>query len=434
MSSLQWSEEPPVRKDEADLPEPSWPKDFRLAEIARNLAASRGGSMLCDADLNLVWVSEELKALLGEYDEDKLGYGRHVIEAYMSDTWSDTVTEETQMRMFVEGLPMMVERTPGGKKGLAETIKRANAEWSCAPKWAGEEMMADEAVDQLIDALEPVKPPPISTHLLEFIQGDLPPMQVVENHIHLHDESGEYIGCAILFEPALSARVLTMVARGDEPMFERMARLFDPGRRRAAVLFGDLQDSSVLSRRLPSGAYFKLVRAITTALDKVVIKHKGIVGKHAGDGVTAFFLSEDLGSESAACRTAIEAARDMAVAARDAVKELGEEGALLEPDECLVNVGVHWSGTLYMGQLVTGGRLEVTALGDEVNECARVQESARDGSVLATKVLIEHLTDEDAKALGVDSDAVLYRPVSWLPGATEKAKRDAGGLPVTSLS
>jgi hypothetical protein len=28
---------------------------------------------------------------------------------------------------------------------------------------------------------------------------------------------------------------------------------------------------------------------------------------------------------------------------------------------------------------------------------------------------------------------VLYRPVSWLPGATDKAKRDAGGLPVTTL-
>ncbi len=389
--------------------------------------------MLCDADLNLVWVSDELKELMGEYDETKLGYGKHVVEAYMSDTWSNTVTADTQMRMFVEGLPMMIADTPGGKEGLAAAIKRANGEWSCAPDWAGGESMSDEAIDQLIEAVEPIDPPPIHTGVLDFVQGDLPPMQVVEHHVRLHDDRGNYIGCAILFEPGLSARVLTMVARGDEPMFERMARLFDPGRRRAAVLFGDLQDSSVLSRRLPSGAYFKLVRAITTALDNVVMKRKGIVGKHAGDGVTAFFLADDLGSESQACRAAIEAARDMTLAARDAVKEVGEEMGLLEPDECLVNVGVHWSGTLYMGQLVTGGRLEVTALGDEVNECARVQESARDGCVLATKVLVEHLTDADADDLGIDADGVLYRPISWLPGATDKAKRDAGGLPVTVL-
>jgi class 3 adenylate cyclase len=433
MSSLQWSEEPQVSPAEGDLPASTWPNDFRLAEIARNLASARGGSMLCDADLNLVWVSDELKELLGEHDEVKLGYGKHVVEAYMSDTWSGTVTCETQMRMFMEGLGLMVADTPGGKKGLADAIKRAKNEWSSVPEWIGDMKPTDEVIDQLVDAVEPVNPPPIHTNVLDFIQGDLPPLQVVEHHVRLHDDESNYIGCAILFEPGLSARVLTMVARGDEPMFERMARLFDPGRRRAAVLFGDLQDSSALSRRLPSGAYFKLIRAITTALDNVVMKHKGIVGKHAGDGVTAFFLADDLGSESRACRAAIEAGRDMTVAAHDAVKELGEETGLLEPDECLVNVGVHWSGTLYMGQLVTGGRLEVTALGDEVNECARVQESARDGCVLATKVLIEHLTDDDADTMGIDADGVLYRPVSWLPGATDKAKRDAGGLPVTTL-
>jgi class 3 adenylate cyclase len=432
MSSLPWFD-PEIARAKAALPEPSWPEDPQLAEIAHGLHAARGGSMLCDADLNLVWVSEELKAVMGEHDEDRLGYGKHIVEAYMSDTWSDTVTCDTQMRMFMQGLGMMVHDTPGGKKGLADIIKRAKNEWTSPPEWIGEDIPTDVAIDQWLDAIEPGDLAPIHTDVLDFVQGDLPPLQIVEIHIRLHDEEGRFIGIAILFEPGLSARVLALVSRGDEAMYERMARLWDPGRRRAAVLFGDLQDSSGLSRRLPSGAYFKLIRAITTALDNVVMERKGIVGKHAGDGVTAFFLADDLGSESEACKAAIEAARDMTLAARDAAKEVGEETGLLEPDECVVNVGVHWSGTLYMGQLVTGGRLEVTALGDEVNECARIQESASDGSVLATKVLVEHLSDEDAEALGIDADGVLYRPVAWLPGATEKAKRDAGGLPVTEL-
>lgn len=82
---------------------------------------------------------------------------------------------------------------------------------------------------------------------------------------------------------------------------------------------------------------------------------------------------------------------------------------------------------------MTGGRLEVTALGDEVNHAARIQEAARDGSVLVSKVLIEHLNEDDAARLGIDPDALLYRPVSELPSATEKARRDAGSIPVTSL-
>ena len=91
-----------------------------------------------------------------------------------------------------------------------------------------------------------------------------------------------------------------------------------------------------------------------------------------------------------------------------------------------LNVGVHWGGALYMGQVVTGGRLEVTALGDEVNECARIQETARDGTVLASKALIERLDAEDARGIGLDPERVVYRTIGELPGASEKAVRDAG--------
>ncbi|MDQ3955364.1 MAG: hypothetical protein M3285_07435, partial [Actinomycetota bacterium] len=118
---------------------------------------------------------------------------------------------------------------------------------------------------------------------------------------------------------------------------------------------------------------------------------------------------------------------------RDAAKRAGRDGDLIDPDACLLNVGVHWGGTLYIGQLVTGGRLEVTALGDEVNEAARIQESARDGKLLASKSLLEHLAAAEAAHLGLDPDNVIYRTVAELPGATSKAKRDAGGIPVTTL-
>ena len=86
-----------------------------------------------------------------------------------------------------------------------------------------------------------------------------------------------------------------------------------------------------------------------------------------------------------------------------------------------------------MGQVVTGGRLEVTALGDEVNEGARIQQSARDGAVLASKALIERLTVEDGRQIGVDPEEVVYTSLAELPGADAKAIRDAGTLPVTEL-
>jgi class 3 adenylate cyclase len=216
-------------------------------------------------------------------------------------------------------------------------------------------------------------------------------------------------------------------------MFERMAALEEPARHTAAVLFADLQASGALSRRLPSAAFFDLVKSLTTAMDRVVIEHGGIVGKHAGDGVTAFFLAEQFESASAAAAAAIDSAHQLRAQVGRIADRLGEETGLYSAADCAVNVGLHWGGTLYIGQVVTGGRLEVTALGDEVNEGARIQQSARDGAVLASKALIERLTVTDGAPIGVDPEEVVYTTLADLPGAEAKAVRDAGTMPVTEL-
>lgn len=172
---------------------------------------------------------------------------------------------------------------------------------------------------------------------------------------------------------------------------------------------------------------------MTTAIDAVVGDHDGIVGKHAGDGVTAFFLADDAGSTSRTARGAIEAARGITDAAAMTAAEFAADGVEVAPGDVRMNVGVHWGGALYMGQIVTGGRLEVTALGDEVNEAARIQQAARDGGAFASKAVLERLDPDDAHAVGIDPDAAAYRTVAELPGADEKILRDAGGIAVTAI-
>ncbi|MFN2524734.1 MAG: adenylate/guanylate cyclase domain-containing protein [Actinomycetota bacterium] len=410
------------------------PEDSRLADIGRELEKTGGAAMLCDSDWRLVWVSQHLKVLIGETDPEKLGYGKHIVACYISETWACRITAESQARSFLNEFPLFMYDTPGGKEGLFKVLRRALKEFEEElPEWADPSLSKDEIVDVLFGTIEPVKPPIVWTNQSDFVQEGLPPTPITGVHVRFHDHDGEFIGTALLYDPGLPARVLSLVARGDEGMFARMARLVEPGRKKAAILFADLQDSTAISRRLPSAAYFRLIRALTTAIDAVVVNREGIVGKHAGDGVTAFFLSEDLGSVSKSARAAIEAARQVTEAAATAAKQVGDETGLIQPESTFMNVAVHWGGTLYMGQLVTGGRLEVTALGDAVNECARMQETARDGEALASKSLIEQLESEDARALGLDPDGVVYRSISELPGATEKALRDAGTIPVTIL-
>ena len=120
---------------------------------------------------------------------------------------------------------------------------------------------------------------------------------------------------------------------------------------------------------------------------------------------------------------AIEAARRI----RAGAAELLDGG----PDVA-VNVGLHWGATLTVGQVSSLGRLEVTALGDEMNEAARIEAVATAGQILASKSLVERLTPEAAASLEVDPARMQYVSISSL-SADAKVIRDAGIIAVTPL-
>ncbi len=243
--------------------------------------------------------------------------------------------------------------------------------------------------------------------------------------LRVNDDDGEFIGVIRIGRIGLPDNLLARLGYGDRGLFERMDRVRDPARRPASILFADLENSGTLSRRLSSRGYFSLIRGLTDLIDSVVIEHAGIVGKHAGDGGSALFLAVDFeGSESSAARAALDAAR----AIREGATKLGPEGP-----GARVNLGLHWGATLMVGQVATNGRLEVTALGDPMNEAARIEAAATDGAILASKELIERLDPDDAAAVGIDPDAIDYVPLGELDGAGAKAVRDAGTIPVATL-
>ena len=85
------------------------------------------------------------------------------------------------------------------------------------------------------------------------------------------------------------------------------------------------------------------------------------------------------------------------------------------------------------GAVTTAGRSEVTALGDEVNEAARIEACATGGRMLASKALLERLDGVDAARVRIDPDHVVYTALADLPTATEKARRDAPAISVCEI-
>ena len=385
------------------------PTDPELAHWARLTEELRWAGFLLDADFRLVWVSPDLLRFLDSPPDEEVGYGAHVLEAFARDAWRRIATPESRRRLIEDLVPAVMGDASANSLNLGSIS------------------------DDTRTSMQDIEPRPFTQAIRTSFQyvepggdSDLPVMQVNVLVMPLRNETGGSIGVFALGYMSLRPELVALLARGDEAMYERMAKLVDPSSRECAILFCDLQGSTELARALPSAQYFRLIRNLWTEIDGLVARNKGIVGKHAGDGASAFFLVEDLGSPSLAVSAAIRTARG--------IHERSED--IFDGDmhtSCQMRVGLHWGGSLYLGQLVPGGRLDVTALGDPVNECARIQECADAHETLASKELIERLTDDDKAALGIDSEKIRYRPLSEVDNISAKASASAGSIPVTTL-
>lgn len=376
------------------------------------LALEAGGIMgeVQDAKFRPVFTSTEAMRVFQvstEEAEALLGVSR-IVRSVRGDASIMRVTHETGAAWFEQNAPIMRRYLESDDEDF-EAVFGPTAEYAAT--------------------LDPVERPPRAWHSrIEFRD-----IRVRENllggsdqvYIRLNDDTGEFIGVLVLDKPVLPDSLVVSLARGDKRMLERMGRLSEPAKRSAAILFADLEASGELSRRLSSRGYFDLIRDVTDVIDASVIAADGIVGKHAGDGGSALFVTDDFeGRESGAARAAMESARRI----RDGARDLGPDGVSV-----LVNVGLHWGSTLTIGQVATRGRLEVTALGDQMNEGARIESATAGGAVLASKELIERLGPDDAAALGLDPDTIAYTPLGDLDGVSPKAARDAGAIAVAKV-
>lgn len=388
------------------------PKHPVLAAAAQALEAVGAVAEVWDAEWRLAYLTTDylISAGAGRVPDGPLGIGEHVFSPGVIDAWL---------------------AWPAGP--TLESVRVSFADWGGIVLGAGSEardqppVLVDPRVRDVVCELQPRPTPAVWPDRVDvrFGTGVISYDGV---RVRLCGDDGAFAGSLMIAKPAVRGAVLGMLALGDRRLFDRLLDLIKPQRRAVAILFADLEGSSALSRTLSAAGYFALIRRLTREIDAEVVDRGGVVGKHMGDGVTAFFLSDGPDDESQAAAAAVDAVAAIRAAAKRAAQAHG-----LPEGDMVMRFGLHWGATVQVGRFVTAGRLEATAIGDEVNEAARIEACATGGRALASKGLIERLSAADAQRLGLDTATLRYAMLGDLPTATEKARRDAPAVAVCKL-
>jgi class 3 adenylate cyclase len=384
------------------------PDDPVLAEVAASLRDCREWGWLVDADWRLVYVTDEQRRSLALGAEMvELHLGEHIFGPELMRASAGWMTGGSWAHFFDVWGGLVLADTPGGHDELRARI--------------------DVSLHEAVDDLTPIQITSAMVRPLATGTGGF--YLALVKAVRVRDERGKVRGTIITWKPAAGMDVLgTMALERDLQYLDRTRTMVVAARRPSAILFADLERSSTLARSLSTTRNFSLNRRLMRMADQSIVDTGGLVGTHAGDGVVAFFPAELFESVSDAARACIHAAQQI----RSSMADVATRSDV-EPSDLVMRFGLHWGSTIHIGNISTPARVEVTALGDEVNEGARIEACATGGLMLASKPLIERLTDDDAATLGIEPDRLTYTRLADLATATDKARRDAPAISVSEL-
>src|SRR5204862_4579707 len=130
-----------------------------------------------------------------------------------------------------------------------------------------------------------------------------------------------------------------------------------------SILFMDVRGFTTLSEQAPAQQVVSRLNALYEIVVPVILRHGGHANKFIGDGLLAVFGAPERHADHA----------DRAVAA---ALEIATEVNGNAPGDLRIGLGVN-SGTVLVGTIGGGGRLDFTVIGDTVNTASRLQSATR---------------------------------------------------------
>jgi adenylate cyclase len=151
-----------------------------------------------------------------------------------------------------------------------------------------------------------------------------------------------------------------------------------------SVLFMDVRGFTTYAEAAPARDVVARLNALYDLVVPVILRHGGHANKFIGDGLLAVFGAPERHVDHA--DRAVAAALEMAASVRERYG-----------DELRIGLGVN-SGSVVVGTIGGGGRLDFTVIGDPVNTAARVESATRTtgDDLLITEATQSRLTRDHA--------------------------------------
>lgn len=160
-----------------------------------------------------------------------------------------------------------------------------------------------------------------------------------------------------------------------------------------AVMVADLQNSVRICSELPAEEYFELINDIWQKSEPIFRKFYGTYGKHDVDGMVYYFFPQP---DCDYKLNAIECSLELKEMMRGiTLKWQARKGWF---SEVVLNIGIN-EGQEWFGSFHAGGHVEFTVLGQTINHAARISDFARNGTIWATKSMLNQIPAQDRKKI-----------------------------------
>lgn len=158
-----------------------------------------------------------------------------------------------------------------------------------------------------------------------------------------------------------------------------------------AVMVADVQNSTRICSELPAEEYFELINDIWQQSEPIYRKYYGTYGKHVGDGMVYYFFPQpDCDYKLNAIQCSLELKEMM----KEITRKWQERKGWFS--DVYLNIGVN-EGQEWFGSYHAGGHVEFTVLGQTINHASRISDYARNGSVWATKAMLNQIPAPERK-------------------------------------